>query len=272
MLETGNENINKRARITLRLCCNSLAFAAVDIAADEQIFFKPYTVKSGISMAANLREAFKTPGLLPAEYGRALVIICTPVLMIPVEEYHEQERTTLYCHAFPEYADNTVITSILPTLNAVALFSINKDLKLVIDDHFSDVKIIPLMQPVWNYLHQRSFTGNRRKMYGYFHDKKLDIICFDKNRFKFCNCFDAAHSRDAAYFLLYVWQQLSLDADRDEMHIVGDIPDREWLTEAMRRYVQNVYIINPVADFNRAPITQIKGMTLDLMTLFIKGK
>lgn len=259
-------------RITMRICDNTLAFAAVDNMAANNVIYKPYTIKSRVSMAANLRDAFKTPELTLDEYKRALVMLCTPVLLIPIEEYQEEERVTLYNHSFPGYDDCVILTSILPTLNAVAVFAINKDLKLVIDDHFSDVKIIPLMQPVWKYLHQRSFTGNRRKMYGYFHDKKLDIMSFDKNRFKFCNSFDAAHSRDAVYFLLYVWKQLALDAETDEMHIVGDIPDKEWIMEAMHRYVRNAYVINPTADFNRAPMTQIKGITLDLMAQFIKGK
>ncbi len=271
MQETGNSKI-RSTRVTLRIGDNTLSFAVVDDTATNQIRYMPYTIKSGISMAANLREAFKSDETNLSGYDRALLMVSTPLLMIPVEEYQEQERATLYNHAFPGHENSAIQASILPSLNAVAVFSVNKDLKLVIDDHFSDVKIIPLMQPIWNYFHQRSFTGNRRKLYGYFHGKKLDIVSFDKNRFKFCNSFEAAHSRDAAYFLLYVWKQLAMDAEKDELHIAGDIPDREWLTEALHRYLKKAYIINPVADFNRAPVTQIKGMTLDMMTLFIKGR
>jgi hypothetical protein len=271
MQETGN-NITKSARLTIRVCRDSLRFAVADAATADQIVYEPYITKSGISMAANLRDAFKTSDLLSRGYHKAMLVTDSPVLLIPVEEFHEEEKGNLYAHSFPDIENHLVVSNILPTLNAVAVYSINKDLKLVTDDHFSDVKIIPLMQPVWSYLHQRSFTGIRRKMYGYFHDKKLDIVSFDKNRFKFCNTFDAAQSRDSAYFLLYVWKLLAMDSEKDEMHLVGEIPDKEWLIEAMHRYLRQVYVINPSADFNRAPITKIKGMTLDMMTLFIKGR
>ncbi len=60
--------------------------------------------------------------------------------------------------------------------------------------------------------------------------------------------------------------------EKDELHIMGDVPEREWLTEGLHRYLQKVYFINPSAEFNRAPISQIKGMPFDLMTLFLKGK
>ncbi|WP_311441700.1 DUF3822 family protein [Hoylesella enoeca] len=272
MQETGNNRIVKQPRITLRITENALSFAVVDTSVDAQVVFEPYIIKSGISMAANLREAFKTSELLSYDTSRAQVLLDTPVLLIPLEEFDETTSAQLYHHTFHGFEGDVILHNVLANLNAVAVFSINKDLKLVIDDHFSDVRFIALMQPVWSYLHRRSFTGMRRKLFGYFHNGKLDICSFDKNRFRFSNSFSAPHSRDAVYFLLYVWKQLALDPKRDELHIAGDIPDREWLTEALRHYLQNAYVINPTADFNRAPVTQIKGMPLDIMTLFIKGR
>jgi hypothetical protein len=35
----------------------------------------------------------------------------------------------------------------------------------------------------------------------------------------------------------------------------------------MKTYVEKVSTINPAADFNRAPMTAIKGITLDLMNI-----
>lgn len=272
MKATGNSAIIKRPRVTLRISRNALSFTAINQEAGDQVIFEPYTVKSGISMAANLREAFRTSVLLARNFERAQILIDAPVLMVPIEEYSEETRETLYQHSFPDTTGSVILSNILPDMNAVAVYSVNKDLKLVIDDHFPDVRFIPLMQPIWSHLHQRSFTGVRRKQYAYFHNGKVDIFSFDKNRFKFCNSFEAAHSRDAAYFLLYVWKQLGLDSEKDEMHIAGDMPDKEWLMEALHRFIVKVYVINPTADFNRAPITEIKGIPYDLITLFIKGR
>ena len=125
---------------------------------------------------------------------------------------------------------------------------------------------------MWRHLHQRSYTGVRGKLYGYFHDGRLEIFNYAQNRFKFYNAFDTSNARDALYFLLYVWQQLMLKAEQDELHIVGDIPEREWLLEELRRYVKRAYIINPAGDFNRAAVTQISGIPYDLMTLYVKGR
>ena len=154
------------------------------------------------------------------------------------------------------------------------MFAINKDVKTVLEDNFGDVKIVVALTPVWRHLHRRSFTGARGKLYGYLHDQKLDIFSFHQNRFKFYNQFETARAHDILYFLLYVWKQQMLNAEHDELHLVGEglTDEQSELISELRRYLQNVYIINPSAEFNRAPVTKIKGMPFDLMALFTKGR
>lgn len=272
MEEAGTKSMKQR--LTIRISRNSLSFSSIDTRAEAEnpICFVPYMVKSGISMAANLREAFKGAELAVTGMKRARVLVDTPVLMTPVEQFDEQTMATAYHHAYAQTEQDAVLYNVLPDLNAVAVFAMNRDLKLVIEDHFEDVQFIAALTPVWRHLHQRSFTGQRNKLFGYFHDQKVDVFAFRQNRFKFCNQFDTNHAHDALYFLLYVWRQLMLDAEQDEMHLVGSIPEQEWFLGELKKYIQKAYVINPSADFNRSPVAQITRMPYDLMTLFAKGR
>ena len=255
-------------RLTIRVSKYSLSFSVIDKGSETGIRYEPYTVRSGVSIAANLRDAFKNVDLLKMAFSKVLVMVDTPVLFIPVEEYHGERPSVLYSHTFASHHNDVIMKSVLPDLNVVAVFAVNKDLKGVIEDHFSDISYSSVSQPVWNYMHQRSFSGTYQKLYGYFHDKKLDIFCFDKNRFKFCNTFETTHFRDAAYYLLFAWKQLGLDAMKDEMHIVGQIPEKDELVGGLKKYLLKVYALNPSAEFNRAPITQIKNLPFDLLTRY----
>ena len=273
---------NRKERIIIRIGRYHLSFSSLDPTMAERqqedesapapspISYEPYVVKSNMSMAANLREALKAADLQQIGIRKALVMIDTPMLLVPVELFEESKMVEMFYHAYPQKQQEVVLYNVLPDLNAVAVFAINKDLKLVLDDNFADVKLMVAMTPVWKYLHRRSFTGARNKMYSYAHDQKLDIFSFHQNRFKFYNQFEASRPQDAQYFLLYIWKQLQLSAEHDELHLVGDISE-ELVTE-LRRYLKNVYVINPSADFNRAPATKIKGMPFDLITLFTKGR
>ena len=268
-------NQQEKGRIVIRIGQHHLSFSAIEPTQPESpITYEPYVVKSGISIAANLREALRGAALGKAGIRRALVMIDAPILLMPVELFEEEKMVEMYNHSFPQKEQEHVLYNVLPDLNAVAVFAMNKDLKTVLDDNFGDLKTVVAMTPVWRHLHRRSFTGARTKLYGYFHDQKLDIFSFAQHRFKFYNQFETTRTHDAIYFMLYVWKQLQLQPEHDELHLVGDIAatDQEELLGELRRYLQNVYVVNPSADFNRAPATKIKGMPFDLITLFTKGR
>lgn len=269
MQATGN-NIDKlQARLTIRVSKNTLSFSAVDREAEHQLVYEPYPVKAGVSMAANLRQAFKESRLLQRGYQKVRVFIDAPLLIIPIEEFREADLKTLYTHTFTEHNFDTILYRVQPALNVVAAFPVNKDFKMVVEDNFSDVRFTPIMQPTWSHLYQRSFTGVYRKMYGYFHDGKLDIFCFDKNRLKFYNSYEATHAKDAIYFLLYVWKQLGFNQQKDELQLMGDIPDQEWFLHNIKLYIQKPLLIKASAEFNRASITQIPGIPFDLTALYL---
>ena len=53
--------MNDKGRLTIRVGKNTLSFTTTDSTnAEQPITYEPYVVKSGVSIAANLREAFKT--------------------------------------------------------------------------------------------------------------------------------------------------------------------------------------------------------------------
>ena len=266
------KNDNRNLWLTMRVGRGTLSFAMPADDAEGKIDFEPYVVKSGISLAANLREAFGAANLLQQPPQRLRLVVDSPVLMVPIELFDQDEMEVLYDHAFTRSEQDGVCYNVLPDLNAVAVFSLNKDLKLVADDHFPTVKVVAAMSPVWRHLHQRSYTGNRRKLYGYFHERQLEVFAFQQNRFRFCNTFRAHQPEDALFFLLYVWKQLQLDPAYDELHIVGDIADSDLLMSQLHRYLQNTYLINTAVDLGSSSVTEIKGMPYDLQTLFLKGR
>lgn len=266
-----------RQRLTIRIGCSALAFCATSGDSDSskdttRTIYEPFVVKSGVSMAANLREAFKTADLLQQPPQRVRVMLDSDIMVMPVEQFDESSYETIYCHSFPDNSQDVIYYTVLPDLNAVAVYAMNKDLRMVVDDHFQNVTLLPAMSPVWRHLHQRSFTGKQRKLYAYFHEGRLELLSFQQNRFRFCNSFQTARAHDAIFFILYVWKQLMLEQEKDELHIVGDAPEREWLESELHKYLQKVFFINPAADLNNHPVTEIKGMPYDMMTLIVKGR
>jgi hypothetical protein len=261
---------NNRQRLIIRVGRGSLAFSTVESL--NEVRYEMYALNSSISMAANMREALRSEPLLGNSYERVLVAVDAPVMMVPTELYREDEQDALYRHTFTSGDQQVLQHSVVPDLNCVAVYAMPRDLHAVIGEAFPQASFMAASVPVWQHLHHRSYTGPRNKLYAYCHEHRLEVMNFSQNRFKFYNAFTVNNADDTLYYLLAVWQQLALDATHDEMHLVGDFADGKALTERASDFVKRVFTIIPSGEFNRAPITQIKGVPYDIVTLYMKGR
>lgn len=241
-----------KPRVIIRVAQGSLAFGLEADGASGSL--QSYVTKAGVSMAANLREAFKTSELLHTDTHRATVLVDSPTLLVPIEEWRshtdasgdpneEKQNEQLYLHSFPDTVGSVVMTNILPSLRAVALFAVNKDLRLVITDHYDDVAWTCLMRPVWDEALQRSLAGMRRKLFAHAHDGRLELFSFERDRFLFSNRYVTTRTRDIAFFTLYVWKQLALDQLKDELCLSGGFEERNTLVGLLKQYVSHVQYI-----------------------------
>lgn len=255
-------------RLIIRISQHSLSFSTPQ---ESKVVFTPYAVKNSISMAANMREALRTLPLLDNVYDRATLLVDTPVLTIPTNLFQEDQQEMLYHHAYTQQKPEVVMHYVLPDLNATLVFAIQKGLYQVVRDHFEQLRTIPANVPIWSHAYQKNFTGKAQKLFGYFHDQRLEVFAFGQNRFKFCNSFAVTQADDALYYLLSVWKQLGLEAREDELHLAGDMPERDTLIQKARTFIKRVLPSNPSGEFNRAQVTQITDMPYDLMLYYLKG-
>lgn len=237
--------------------------------------FHPYKVKGEMSLAANLREAFKEQSYLQiAEQAenvqrKARLMVSSPVVLIPMDDYNNTpdfDVEAMYSGVISGKKGEEKIVREVAELNAMAIFCVNSDLLMVVRDNFADVEVQNVSLPVWQHLYKRYYqSGQRRKLFAYFHDKTVDVCQFEQHRVRFANSFDATHAHDALYYILFVWKQLGMDQQEDALFVIGDMPHEDWLRGRLETYLSRVHTINPNADLNRSPLAQIEGMPFDMM-------
>ena len=254
--------------LVIRISDNSLSFTQKMDSGDD-VCFEPYEVKGGISIAANMRDAFKTSTLLNKSYDRVTVAIDAPYMLVPLDDFQVDEMEEHYRYVFPDSESKKVEMCVLPSFRTIAVFGINKDLKTVLTDHFSEIKLKPIMASLWEYLLKRSPGAKNKKLYAYFHDGKMELCSFARNRFAFTNSYKAVNSNDTLYFILAAWKQIGGAAMTDDLFLAGKFQERELLAEKAKQFLARVYHINPSGDFNRATIAQNPNLPLDLMLEFL---
>lgn len=264
-----NDTKNPMLQLTIRLSHNSICFAVGDPKVDGKMVYDPYEMNGSISMSANLREAFDNAELLQSGYKNALLLVDNPVMLVPKEEYAEGQTPQLYRYTFSGHDKDDIARAELPEMNAIAVYPINHDIRIVVQDHFKNINILPLVLPVWRHLYRKAFTGSRQKLFAYFHDKKVEIFRFDHTRFRYANTFDCDHAHDALYYILYVWKLLGMENSNDELYLVGDMPHKDWLTKSIGKYLSRAFVINDAADFNHNEMAKRTDIPYDVKALYL---
>ena len=270
MTEIDNNISDKKLRLTSRFSRNNMAFAVGDPQENGMLVYEPYEMNMGISVAANLREAFKVSELLQSGYKRLLAEMDTPVMLMPIDDFGTQDIETLYHHTYHRQGNEEILSSILPDLNAIAVFAINKDLKLVIDDHFKDIRIQPLMQSVWTHIYRHLYAGPRRKLFAYFHEKRMEVFSFQQNRFRFSNSYEVENEHDALYYLLYIWKLTGMDTEKDELCLIGDTPYLNGFIDKAKQHLKLCRLINQEVYFSNSQLAKRKELPYDMKAIYLE--
>ena len=86
-----------RQRLIIRISRDGIALSTSD---EGMVRYERYPMNTGISLAANMREALRTQLLLQDDYEKVLVLTDSPVLTIPVSLFNEEEQVKLQSYLF----------------------------------------------------------------------------------------------------------------------------------------------------------------------------
>ena len=261
--------------LIIRLGQSSIDFAQTTSDTND-VSYESYHMNQGISPAANLRDALGAGKIINNSSSSLIqiVMIDAPLMLVPVDDFNDNDADTLYRHAYP--ATGTVQSaivgsSVVPALDVVALFAINKDVHTVVTDHFAQAKFMPAMQPLWTYLNSHSaLIPQSNVLHVCFHDGQMTAFSVRNNHVRFCNSFQTSRANDAAYLTLNVWTQMGMDAEHDVVSIIGTPPEGDQFAEIIRRYVRHVSVRHLADEF--ALPAAAKEMPVDMQALIAHGR
>ena len=86
------ESLLKGENLIIRIGIDTLSLAAVGEATSSLVSYEQTQLKSGLTAAANLRDAFRASELLQQKYTTVYIMTDTPTMLIPIDEYKANEN------------------------------------------------------------------------------------------------------------------------------------------------------------------------------------
>ena len=241
MQETSHISDNDQ-RLVIRIGRTAIAFLTLQ--GQQVADYEETEMKGGISVAANLREWLKSHPQLSAAHDQADILLLSPTLLVPSDEFDAEDAAPLYKYTFTGHDRDMVAHQAIAGHHAVVVFGIDKDLHTVLSDTFATCRWQPVCLPVWR--HEGKQRGkdekNSKRLYVYLHDGQADLFSFNGSHFKFSNTFEATHAKDVLYYVLNAFTQQGMKASRDEVVVLGSMTNKQWLTQQMATYVGQVTV------------------------------
>lgn len=237
--------------LSIRLSADGSFFSVFNPLVEGEFYFFDRQVEETLSLTANLKQTFREIEWLNYSYRRVNVLIAGKrFTLVPLEFFEDEQTELLFYHNHSKRENETVQYNILRRNNVVVLFSMDKSARTFLCEQYPDVRFYSQASPFIESFSGKSRLGNNRKMYVHLRKDAADLYCYDRGRLLFANSFECRHTADRVYYLLYIWKQLGLEQERDELHLTGDLSDKEALLSELQKFIRQVFIMPPATHTN----------------------
>lgn len=231
--------------LSIRTKTDGFSFSIHSSLQDEPVSYVNKEVEPSLSLTANLKRVFAETDLLGREYRQVNVIMVSKrFTLVPLEIFEDDQAEMLFHHNHTKKENEAIHFNILKKSNAVVVFGMDKSAFQFLTEQYPEAKFYSQTSPLIERFSVKSKLGNNRKMYASVRGDAIDTFCFERGHLMLANSFECKETPDRIYYLLYLWKQLALDQERDELHLTGLLPDKENLVEGLRKFIVKVFVMN----------------------------
>ncbi len=256
MIETTDFNKSELYTLSIRLSTDGFSFSVFNPQGQEQADILNREVNESLSFTANLKQTFRELDWLKRPFRRINVLIAdNRYTLIPLEFFEDEQAETVFYHNHTKRENETVQYNILPKSNVVVLFGIDKSVCAFLHEQYPDPKFFSQSSPLIEYFGEKSRTRNDRKLYAHLRREAIDVYAFEHGRLLLANTFACKETSDRLYYLLYIWKQLGFDQEHDELHLTGNLDDKEALLTELQKFIRHAFVMNPASNLDLQAIT-----------------
>ena len=250
MQETGNNKIDfsksEQYTLSIRLSTDGFSFSIYNPIHESSLSFFEKETNASLSLTANLKQFFRETEFLTLPYRRVNILRAYKRFTHVATDFFEEEQAgILFYHNHSPKENEIVLHNVLSRSNVTVIFGMDRSSYLFLKEQYPEARFYSQASPLNEYFSTKSRLGNSKKMYVSLRKNAMDLFCYERGHLLLANSFECEQTADRIYYLLYIWKQLGFDQERDELHLTGILADKENLVTELRKFILQVFIMNP---------------------------
>ena len=239
-------SLSEQYTLSIRLRTDGFSFVITSPLGDDDLLQTDYQPDESLSLTANLKQAVQSFEWWGRPFRKVQVLVGSKrFTLLPLELFEDEQAEEQFHYNHPRHDHEQVMYNILQRSNLVVIFGIDSYVHHFVCSCYPEARFYAQSTPLIEYFAGKSHLGNSRKLYVHLAPQGFEAYAYDRGRLLLGNHFDATTTADVLYFILYIWKQLDLAQERDELHLAGDLSRKEQLLPELRKYIRQVYVMNP---------------------------
>lgn len=226
--------------MSIRLRSDGLSFSGYSPSESESFFYRNIEFDRTKPYISSLKEFFFEHEFLTYSYKRTnLVYVSSQYTVVPGEVFTEKQAADLLSFAFFAPEDKCLHNP-LTREAAEVVFGMEEEVYEFCSRSLIHPAFVHHVTPQLVLWKQQSRALIPRQMYVVIHRKMMDVVCFAQGNLLFVNTFGYDKPDDILYYILYVWKQVGMDQEKDQLHMYGGVSLRNSMTATLRNYIQYI--------------------------------
>ena len=174
--------------------------------------------------------------------------------LVPVDYFDDRSLKSYLSYSVKTFSSDYITFDNVASINAKNVFVPFVNINNYLLDHFGD----------FNFYHHQTLlleklaklnSKKSKKVIVHIGTSLMDILVLESEKLHLINSFDYQTKEDFVYYLLFVYEQLQLDANDIPLEIIGNIDIESELYQIVYKYIRHIKLIeedNSIIKENKA--------------------
>ena len=226
--------------MSIRLRSGGLSFSAYSPSVNESFFYRDVEFDRTRPYVSSLKECFFENDFLTWFYKQVNVVCVTSqYTLVPASVFQEKQKAGLLAFTFSS-PEGRCLSNELKDEPAELVFGVDEDVYEFCSRSLVNPRFVHHVGPLLSLWKKQSRARLPRQLYVVLHRRRMDVACYAQGNLLFVNSFEYEHTDDILYYILYVWKQVGMDQQKDQLRLFGDVPLRNDITNTLRNYLQYI--------------------------------